>query len=77
MTLVEEMDKESSEVLKCDFDLVLKDKPAAAQPASQLARGPVRRHIPGVVTAIQEDGLAAVVLAERSATGVALGIKDH
>ena len=77
VALVDEMDKESSKLLKCDFDLVLREKKAAAQLASQqLHRSAVRR-VPGVVTAIQEDGLAAVVMAERSATGVAMGIKDR
>ncbi len=71
------MDKESSEPLKCDFDLVLREEQAAAQLASQqLHRSAVRR-VPGVVTAIQEDGLAAIVMAERSATSVAIGIKDQ
>jgi hypothetical protein len=32
---------------------------------------------PGEVTAIQEDGLAAVITAERSASGIAIGIKDY
>ncbi|KAF2628501.1 hypothetical protein BU25DRAFT_447962 [Macroventuria anomochaeta] len=71
-----EMDKESAQVMTCDFDLVLKEELPATQPASQLACG-VARQRPGIVTAIQEDGLAAIVAAERSASGVAIGIKDY
>jgi hypothetical protein len=78
--LVEEMNKESSELLKCDFDLVLKDaRPVlqpALQPAAQQARS-VARARPGIVTAIQEEGLAEVVTAEYCATGPAIGIRDY
>lgn len=80
VSLVEEMNKESSELLKCDFDLVLKDaQPAlqpALQPAAQQARS-VARARPGIVTAIQEEGLAEVVTAEYCATGPAIGIRDY
>ena len=73
--LVTEMDKESSEVLKCDFDLVLREEqPASQQPGRSAA---VVRSRLGIVTAIQEDGLAEVVTNERSASGVAIGIKDY
>ena len=71
-----EMDKESVQVMTCDFDLVLKEELPASQPVSQSARSAVRQR-PGIVTAIQEEGLAAVVAAERSASGVAIGIKDY
>jgi hypothetical protein len=71
-----EMDKESAQIMTCDFDLVLKEELLASQPASQPARG-VARQRPGIVTAIQEEGLASVVAAERSASGVAIGIKDY
>ncbi|CAG5190059.1 uncharacterized protein ALTATR162_LOCUS12119 [Alternaria atra] len=75
---VVEMNKESAQLMTCDFDLVLRDELPALQPASQLARsGGVARSRPGIVTAIQEDGLAAVVTAERCASGVAIGIKDY
>ena len=78
IALVEEMDKESTEVLKCDFDLVLSEQqqplpPSASQP---VGRSTVRAR-PGIVTAIQEEGLASVVTAEHFATGAAIGIKDH
>ncbi|CAG5179630.1 uncharacterized protein ALTATR162_LOCUS9382 [Alternaria atra] len=67
---VVEMNKESAQLMTCDFDLVLRDELPALQPASQLARsGGVARSRPGIVTAIQEDGLAAVVTAERCASG--------
>ena len=32
---------------------------------------------PGIVTAIQEEGLASVVTAERFALGPAIGIRDY
>lgn len=77
---VTEMDKESTQLLNCDFDLVLKEElPAqlAPLPAPQLtARGAVRAR-PGIVTAIQEDGLAGAVTAERFASGTVIGIRDH
>lgn len=75
---VVEMNKESAQLMTCDFDLVLRDELPALQPASQLARsGGVARSRPGIVTAIQEDGLAAVVTAKRCASGVPIGIKDY
>jgi hypothetical protein len=80
---VAEMDKESTQLLSCDFDLVLKEKlpaqlqPVQLHPAPQLtARGVVRAR-PGIVTAIQEDGLASVVAVERLASGVATAIRDR
>ncbi|KAH7349218.1 hypothetical protein BKA66DRAFT_476703 [Pyrenochaeta sp. MPI-SDFR-AT-0127] len=79
LALAEEIDKESTEVLNCDFDLVLREQqPAGApQPALQLVGRAAARSRPGIVTAIQEDGLAGVVAAERAATGVAMGIRDY
>jgi hypothetical protein len=72
------MNKESAQLMTCDFDLVLSNKLPASQLASQLARsGGVARLRPRIVTAIQEDGLAAVVTAKRSASSVAIGIKDY
>jgi hypothetical protein len=77
---VTEMDKESGQVLSCDFDLVLKEELLAQQPAlqsaSQPSRGAIRAH-PGIVTAIQEDGLASVVTNERCASGSAISIRDY
>ena len=68
--------------MTCDFDLVLRVEQArqsaaqsAAQPASQLSRSAARR--PGIVTAIMEEGLAGVVTNKRSASGHAIGIRDH
>lgn len=78
--LAREMDKESSEVLKCDFDLVLRaaEEPISSQPPVRIIAGAVAaRSRPGIVTVIQEEGLAEVVSNERSATGVAIGIKDY
>lgn len=77
LSLVTEMDKESSEVLKCDFDLVIRaeEQPVSSQPQSRSAASVRSR--PGIVTAIQEEGLAEVVSNERSASGVAIGIKDY
>ncbi|KAF1936049.1 hypothetical protein EJ02DRAFT_427870 [Clathrospora elynae] len=70
------MDKESSKLLKCDFDLVLKEEAVAA--ASQpVARAAATRLQPGIVTAIQEEGLAEIVTNKRSASSVAIGIKDY
>ena len=75
--LVEEMDKENPAPLNCDFDLVLKEEQLAVLPqASQLAHSIVRAR-PGIVTAIQEAGLAGVYTAERFATGAAIAIKDR
>ncbi|KAF1361093.1 hypothetical protein EJ07DRAFT_154450 [Lizonia empirigonia] len=76
--LVEEMDKESSEVLKCDFDLVLRalEEPSSSQLLARTAAAPARSR-PGIVTAIQEEGLAEVVAIEQFASGVAIGIKDY
>ncbi|KAF1357619.1 hypothetical protein EJ07DRAFT_157614 [Lizonia empirigonia] len=76
--LVEEMDKESSEVLKCDFDLVLRalEEPSSSQLLARTAAAPARSR-PGIVTAIQEEGLAEVVAIEHFASGVAIGIKDY
>jgi hypothetical protein len=80
IALVEEMDKESSEMLKCDFDLVLSEeqqqKPVPLSAEQPVGRSTVRAR-PGIVTAIQEEGLAGVVTAEHFATGSAIGIKDH
>ena len=73
---VEKMNKESTQLLDCDFDLVLKEKQAPQPEPQPTARGTVRAR-PGIVTAIQEEGLAAVVTAERFATGAAVGIRDH
>ena len=74
------MDKESGQVLSCDFDLVLKEELLAQQPAlqsaSQLSQGAIRAR-PGIVIAIQEDGLASVVTNERCASGSAISIRDH
>ncbi|OSS43245.1 hypothetical protein B5807_12114 [Epicoccum nigrum] len=73
-----EMDKESGQIMTCDFDLVLREQQMpqlSTQPASQLARSSARR--PGIVTAIMEEGLAGVVTNERFATGNAIGIRDH
>lgn len=78
--LVDEMDKESSELLKCDFDLVLKDVEVpqlVAQSASQVTARGVGSRRTGVVTAIMEEGLASVVTDERCATGSAIGIRDY
>jgi hypothetical protein len=45
---VTEMNKESAQLMTCDFDLVLRDELPASQPASQLARsGGVTRLRPG------------------------------
>ncbi|KAF1363299.1 hypothetical protein EJ07DRAFT_174010 [Lizonia empirigonia] len=76
--LVEEMDKESSEVLKCDFDLVLRalEEPSSSQLLARTAAAPARSR-QGIVTAIQEEGLAEVVAIEHFASGVAIGIKDY
>ncbi|KAF2622922.1 hypothetical protein BU25DRAFT_414916 [Macroventuria anomochaeta] len=76
-----EMEKESGQVMTCDFDLVLKELPATqpatqTQQASQLARGTACAR-PGIVTAIMEDGLAEVVTNKRFATGYAIGIRDY
>ena len=72
------MNKESAQLITCDFDLVLRDKLLVLQPASQLAcSGGVARLRPSIVTAIQEDRLAAVVTAKRSASSVAISIKDY
>jgi hypothetical protein len=78
IALVEEMDKESKEVLKCDFDLVLSEQqqPLPLLTSQLVGRSTVRAR-PGIVTAIQEEGLASVVTAEHFATGAAIGIKDH
>jgi hypothetical protein len=76
---VEEMDKESDLLLNCDFDLVLREQEQAAllalQPPSSTPRGSARR--PGIVTAIQEEGLASIVTAEVFATGNAIRIRDR
>ena len=74
-----EMDKESSQTMTCDFDLVLREQQApqsATQSASQSARSTARLR-PGIVTAIMEEGLASVVTNERFASGHAIGIRDH
>ena len=69
------MDKESSELLKCDFDLVLSKQQALSASATASRSAVCAR--PGIFTAIQEDGLAGVVTAEHFATGAAIGIKDY
>ncbi|KAF2633484.1 hypothetical protein BU25DRAFT_329187 [Macroventuria anomochaeta] len=74
-----EMDKESGQIMTCDFDLVLREQQApqpATQPASQPAQSTARSR-PGIVTAIMEEGLASVVTNERFASGHAIGIRDH
>ena len=76
---VEELNKESSQPLNCDFDLVIKEVEQALLPplgSQSLPRGSVRLR-PGVATAIQEEGLASVVTAEVFATGHAIGIRDR
>jgi hypothetical protein len=73
---VTEMDKESTQLLNCDFDLVLKEELLALPAPLPTARGAVCVR-PGIVTAIQEDGLAGVVTAERFASGTAIGIRDY
>jgi hypothetical protein len=72
------MDKESTQLLSCDFDLVLKEElPAQLQPAPQLTTQGVVRARPSIVTAIQEDRLASIVAIERLASGVAIAIRDR
>ena len=73
------MNKESSQVMTCDFDLVLREQ-QLPQPVVQLASQPARstaRSRPGIVTAIIEEGLASVVTNERFASGHAIGIRDY
>ncbi|KAJ8113858.1 hypothetical protein OPT61_g4114 [Boeremia exigua] len=77
---VKEMDQESIQLLSCDFDLVLREEPAATVPLvlpQPVTRGGAVRARPGIVTAIQEEGLADVVSAERFASGTAIGIRDR
>jgi hypothetical protein len=78
MDKVTEMNKESAQLITCDFDLVFRNELLVVQLASQLTRsGGFARLQPSIVTAIQEDGLAAVVTAKRSVSGVAISIKDY
>lgn len=77
LSLVTEMDKESSEVLKCDFDLVIRADEQSVSSQLHSRNAAAVRSRPGIVTAIQEEGLAEVVSNERSASGVAIGIKDY
>jgi hypothetical protein len=72
------MDKESKEVLKCNFNLVLSEQqqPLPLLTLQLVSRSTVRARL-GIVTAIQEEGLASVVTAKHFATSAAIGIKDH
>lgn len=67
------MEEESGQTLTDDFELVLKELPAAAQPATQtqsasyLGCGTARAR-PGITITIMEEGLAGVVTKELSRT---------
>jgi hypothetical protein len=77
LSLVTGMDREGSEVLKCDFDLVMKAEEHIGSSSQRTSRGAaVVRLRPGIVAVVQEQGLAEVVGHERSASGVAISIKD-
>jgi hypothetical protein len=56
-------------MLKCDFDLVLSEQQQQQQPVPLSASQPVGRSTVrarlGIVTAIQEEGLASVVTAKQ------------
>jgi hypothetical protein len=72
------MNRESAQLITCNFNLVLKEEvppQPAIQLGSQLSRSAARR--PGIVTTIIEEGLAGVVTNKRFASGHAIGIRDH
>jgi hypothetical protein len=75
---VEEIDKESNLLLNCNFDLVLREQEQVAllalQPPLLTPCGSARR--PGIVTAIQEEGLASIIIAKVFATSNAIRIRD-
>lgn len=74
--LVEAIDSKTVDAVNVDFDLILTEE-QLQQPLPASGKAPAARVRPGIVTAIQEDGLASVIATERVCSGTAIGIRDQ